>query len=339
MKRVKVGLNGFGRIGRSFARIVLQKDSFDIVLINTRKTPSSMLAYLLQYDSIYRTFGKKVTTTDNAIAVDGKTITTTTFEDPGQIPWGQYQVDVVIDATGAFLTKEDLSKHIRDSVKKVIVTTPAKDLEIPHIVLGVNDQGFDFAGQNIISNASCTTNCAAPLFKVLDDQFKISSGFLTTSHAYTQSQSLLDDAGKTVERSRAAALNIIPSTTGAAKAVVKTLPTLSGKIDGMALRVPTPIVSFSDVSAVVEKQTTKDEVNQKFKEASEGSMRGILGYETAVLVSSDFIGSSYSCVFDANYTKVINGSFVKIFGWYDNEWGYSARLADLVERLSVFVSN
>ncbi|MBI4008787.1 type I glyceraldehyde-3-phosphate dehydrogenase, partial [Candidatus Roizmanbacteria bacterium] len=326
MKRLKVGLNGFGRIGRSFTRIGLKRDTFDIVAINTRKTSNKIMAYLLQYDSIYRKFDKSVNEEQDGISVDGKKILTTLGEDPSLIPWEKSGVDIVVDATGAFNTSEDLKKHIRGTVKKVILTAPAKDEEMPHIVLGVNDNSFDFKGNAVISNCSCTTNSASPLFKVLDDNFKVVSGFLTTSHAYTQTQPLLDDAGKSPDRSRAAGLNIVPTTTGAAKAVVKTLPHLKGKIDGMAIRVPVPIVSFSDVSAVVEKNTTIEEVNLAFKKASETSMKGILAYETAVLVSSDYIGSPYSCIFDANYTKVINGlpagrqvTFVKVFGWYDNE--------------------
>ena len=334
MKRLKVGLNGFGRIGRGFTRIALTRNSFDVVAINTRKPQNKMLAYLLQYDSLYRKFSKTVKEETDGISVDGNKISTTQFPAPETIPWEKYGVDVVVEATGSFEKSEDLKKHLRGSVKKVILTAPAKDDETPHVVLGVNDNDFDFAGYNIISNCSCTTNCASPMFKVLDDNFKIVSGFLTTAHAYTSTQEILDDPSKSQERSRAAALNIVPSTTGAAKAVVKTLPNLMGKIDGMAIRIPVPVVSFSDVSAVVEKPTTVEEVNNKFKEASENSMMGILKYETEILVSSDYIGSTYSCIFDANYTKVINGNFVKIFGWYDNEWGYSTRLVDLVDKLA-----
>lgn len=337
MKRIKVGLNGFGRIGRSFARIALKRNSFDMVAINTRKTANKMLAYLLQYDSIYRKFEMNVREEADGISVDGKKIYSTLADDPSQIPWEKFEVDIVVDATGAFTKKEDLKKHLRGNVKKVILTAPSKDDETPHLVLGVNDDKFDFKSCDVLSNCSCTTNCASPMFKVLDDNFKIVSGFLTTSHAYTQTQPLLDDAGKSPDRSRAAGLNIVPTTTGAAKAVIKTLPHLKGKIDGMAIRVPVPTVSFSDISAVVQKPTTVEEVNQKFMEASKTSMKGILSYATQVLVSSDYIGSSYSCIFDANYTKVINGNFVKIFGWYDNEWGYSTRLVDLVEKFANFV--
>jgi len=244
---------------------------------------------------------------------------------------------VVVDATGAFENSQDLKKHLRGSVKKVILTSPSKDEETPHVVLGVNDSAFDFNSCSIVSNCSCTTNCASPMFKVLDDNFNIISGFLTTAHAYTSTQELLDDPTASKERSRAAALNIVPSTTGAARAVVRTLPQLQGKIDGMAVRVPVPIVSFSDISAVVDKKTTVDEVNKKFQEASLTSMKGILSYENDILVSSDYIASPYSCIYAASYTKVINGNFVKIFGWYDNEWGYSTRLVDLIEKIANYV--
>jgi glyceraldehyde 3-phosphate dehydrogenase len=333
MKRLKVGLNGFGRIGRAFTRIALLRDSFDLAVINTRKTPNDMMAYLLQHDSVYRRFEKNVQVVDGGLQVEDKKIPTTLSDDPATIPWEQYGVDVVVDATGAFVKKEDLQKHIHGTVKKVVLTAPAKDDETPHYVLGVNDDTMS-REDTVCSNASCTTNCASPLFKVLHDNFKIASGFLTTAHAYTLTQSLLDDAGKDTERSRAAGLNIIPSTTGAAKAVVKTIPELKGKIDGMAVRVPVPTVSFTDISAVVEKSTTVEEVNAVFKQAAETTMKGILHYETEVLVSSDYIGSPYSAIFDSNYTKVINGNFVKVFGWYDNEWGYSTRLVDMVEKLA-----
>ncbi len=336
MKRLKIGLNGFGRIGRAFTRIAVKQNTFDLVAVNTRKTPPPMLAYLLQYDSVYRKFDSKVEAVEDGILIDGKKIFSLQTSTPEEIPWDKYGVDLVVDATGAFLTKEKLLSHIKGSVKKVIVTAPTKDEETTHVVLGVNDNQIDWQNETIISNASCTTNCAAPMFKILDDNFKIISGFLTTNHAYTSTQSLLDDANKNPGRSRAAALNIAPSTTGAAEAVAKVIPVLKGKIDGMSLRVPVPTVSFSDISVVVEKPTTTDEVNQVFKRASEGEMSNILSYETAILVSSDYIGSPYSCTFDANYTKVINGNFIKIFGWYDNEWGYSARLVDLVEKLTAY---
>lgn len=337
MKRIKVGLNGFGRIGRAFTRIALQRDTFDIVNINTRRTPNDMMAYLLKYDSVYRTFEKEVKATDDGLEIDGKKIMTSQTDDPSQIPWGDHGVDVVIDATGAFTKKPDLQKHMKDSVKKVILTAPSKDDETDHVVLGVNDSPDLFRQVDVCSNASCTTNCAAPLFKVLDDAFGVESGFLTTAHAYTQSQNLLDDANKKPDRSRAAPLNMIPSTTGAAKAVGKVIPHLKGMLDGMSIRVPVPTCSFTDITAIVKKDTTIEEVNAAFKKAAEGPMKGILAYATEVLVSSDYIGSTYSSIFDSNYTKVINGKLIKVYGWYDNEWGYSSRVVDLVEHMSEHV--
>lgn len=338
MKRLKVGLNGFGRIGRAFTRIALLRDTFDVVAVNTRTGTPEMMRYLLQYDSTYRRFPKQVTFDEKGIIIEGKKIASLNAPHIEEIPWDQYDVDVVVDATGAFTKEEDLKKHIKGTVKKALLTAPSKDDTTAHIVLGVNDSDFDFAGNQVISNCSCTTNCAAPLFKVLDEHLKVVNGYLTTIHAYTQSQSLQDDANKKPDRSRSAPTNIIPSTTGAAKAVVKTLPHLKGKIDGMSVRVPVPTGSFTDITAIVEKPTTVEEVNNMFKEASETTMKGLLGYETDVLVSSDYIGSPYSSIFDANYTKVINGTMVKVFGWYDNEWGYSVRLVDLVDRLSTVIT-
>ncbi len=336
MKRLKIGLNGFGRIGRAFTRIALTRGNFDIIAINTRKTPTSMMAYLLSFDSVYRKFKMEIKEEIDGISVNGKKILTILNDKPENIPWDKYEVDVVVDATGAFTKKSDLEKHLKGSVKKVVLTAPAKDDETPFVVLGVNDDKFDFKGETVISMASCTTNCAAPMFKVINDNFKVISGFLTTAHAMTLSQSLLDDAGKTEDRSRAAFINIIPSTTGAAKAVAKVIPELKGKVDGMSLRVPVATGSIADISIIVEKLTTAEEVNKKFKEASVDRLKGILGYEDRILVSSDYIGSSYSCIFDANYTKVVNENLVKIFGWYDNEWGYSSRLVDLVEKIFNF---
>jgi glyceraldehyde 3-phosphate dehydrogenase len=347
MKKLKVGLNGFGRIGRAFTRIALIRNSFEIVVINTRKTQTSIMAYLLAFDSVYRKFGMEVKEESDGISVDGKKILTLLNDKPENIPWDKYGVKVVVDATGAFNKKPDLEKHLKGSVKKVILTAPAKpssakasegkDDEVKTVVLGVNDKEFDFENNQIISMASCTTNCAAPMFKVINDNFKVVSGFLTTTHAMTISQKLLDDAGKNQGGSRAAFINIIPSTTGAAKAVAKVIPELKGKVDGMSLRVPVATGSITDISVIVKKSTTAEEVNKKFKEASKNKMKGILGYEDRVLVSSDYIGSSYSCIFDANYTKVVNGNLVKIFGWYDNEWGYSTRLVDLVEKLGNYL--
>lgn len=333
MKRIKVGLNGFGRIGRAFTRIALMRDVFDIVAINTRKNTPDLLAYLLQYDSIYRKFAKQVTHNDKEILTDGKPITVFQNSDPSTIPWDTAGVDVVVDATGAFTTKADLSKHIKGSVKKVILTAPAKDEETPHVVLEVNDAAINWEKETVISNCSCTTNCMSPMLKVLHSTSAVLAAYMSTTHAYTQSQAMVDDANGSPDRSRAAPLNIVPSTTGAAKAVVKTLPMLKGKIEGIAMRVPVATGSFSEITALVDKKVTAEEVNQAFKAASEGDMKNIMAYETTQLVSSDYIGSPFSCTFDANYTKVINGHLVTIFGWYDNEWGYSCRLVDLVEKV------
>lgn len=334
MKTINVGLNGFGRIGRTFTRIAFDRNSFNIVAVNTGKTPPEMLAYLLKYDSVYRTFNRSVDAFPDGFSVDDAKIASYNIREPEKIPWENHGVDIVVDCTGVFKTRADLSKHLRGPVKKVILTAPAKDDSIPTVVLGVNDDSFDFSSADIISNASCTTNCAAPIFKVINDNCKVISGFLTTVHAYTSSQQLLDNTAKTKTTSRAAALSIIPSTTGAAKAVAKVIPELAGKVDGMAIRVPTPTGSFTDISAIVEKPTNAGEVNQMYQKASEGKMKNILSYATETLVSSDYIGSPYSAIFDASCTKVIGGSLVKVFGWYDNEWGYSTRLVDLVMRLA-----
>lgn len=336
MKKIKVGLNGFGRIGRAITRIAFDRGIFDIAVINTRKTQPDMLAYLLQYDSVYRKYHHEVKALTDGITIDGKKIPATLVSALEEIPWNKYGVDIVVDATGAFTKKEDLIKHIKGSVKKVILTAPTKD-DTTHVVLGVNDDKINWKKEQVISNASCTTNCAAPMFKVLHDNFKVLSGYLTTVHAYTATQSLLDESNKKPDRSRAAALNIGPSTTGAAKAVGKVIPSLAGKLDGMAVRVPVPTVSFTDISAIVAKETTAEEVNAVFKKASAGKMKKFLGYETVMLVSSDYIGSPYSCIYDANYTKVINGNLVKVFGWYDNEWGYSMRIVDLVEKVAKYL--
>lgn len=338
MKRLKVGLNGFGRIGRAFTRIAFERDAFDLTIVNTRKTTNEMMAYLLQYDSVYRKYGKTVKEESDGFSIDGKKVITTLCAEPNEIPWDANGVDVVVDATGAFNRKKELSKHLQGSVKKVILTAPSKDDETPHVVLGVNDDTFDFANESVISNASCTTNCASPLFKVLNSSFKVSSGVLTTIHAVTLTQSMLDDTGKSFDRSRAAFLNIIPSTSGAAKAVVKTIPELKGKIEVGSIRVPVPTGSFSNVVAVVEKPTSVEEINMAFRLAAESYLKGYMQYETQTLVSSDYIGNPHSCIFDANYTKVINGTMVQVVGWYDNEWGYSNRLADLVKKLTHYFS-
>jgi len=336
-QRIRVGLNGFGRIGRAFTRIALTNDLFDIAIINTRKTPATMMAYLLKYDTVYRTYDQEVSTNGESLVVGGKTIPVVHSADVESIPWDKYEVDVVVDATGAFETHEELHKHLKGSVKKVVLSAPSKDEIIPHVVLGVNDMEFDFKNQHVISNCSCTTNCASPLFKVLNDSFTILKGELTTIHAVTLTQSLLDDAGKSFDRGRAAFQNIIPTTSGAAKAVVKTIPSLKNKLEVMSIRVPVPTVSLCDTTVVVDRSTTVDEANHVFKIASETHMKDVMHFATEKLVSSDYIGSPYSCIFDSNYTKVIDGNMIKVLGWYDNEWGYACRLSDLVVRLGHFI--
>lgn len=333
MSKVKVGINGFGRTGRSFARIAFDRNNFDLVAINTRSTTPEMLSYLLKYDSVHGTYPKEITHDENNIYVDGKQIHVSNQDKPENIPWEEHDIEIVVDATGAFKTKEDLSRHIKGSVKKVLLTCPAKGDDINEFVMGCTDEGC--LQDTVVSNASCTTNCAVPLIQVLDEEFGVDAATLTTIHAYTSSQNLLDDRHKKFTRSRAAALNIIPTTTGAAKSVVKAMPHLKGKVDGMAVRVPVPSGSFTDITLLLKEDTTVEEINAKFKEYSETKLKGILGYEETPLVSIDYIGTSFSTIFDPNYTQVLNGKFVKITGWYDNEYGYSTRLVDVVEKLAV----
>ncbi|MEX1052437.1 MAG: glyceraldehyde 3-phosphate dehydrogenase NAD-binding domain-containing protein [Patescibacteria group bacterium] len=333
MSRLKVGLNGFGRIGSSFTRIALERDSFDISLINTRSSSSNDIANLLQNDYVYGKFTREVKASENALMVSDKEIGISKSSDIENIPWKEYGVNIVIDATGAYLTEEELRKHLSGDIKKVILTAISKTENIPHVVFGVNDKDFDFKNSDIISNCSCTTNSVAILYKVLNDNFGIKSSFFTTAHAYTRSQISLEDLSSL----KATQLNIIPATTGASKGVFRVLPELDGKIQGMALRVPVPTVSFSDITATLDKPASKDELNNIFKEQSLNEMSGILGYEEEFKTSSDLIGSTYSSVFDSNYTETFDNNFVKITAWYDNEWGYSSRIADLVERISQYI--
>ncbi|MFH1827551.1 MAG: type I glyceraldehyde-3-phosphate dehydrogenase [bacterium] len=330
MSKIKIGLNGFGRIGLTFTRIVLQKDLFDIALINTRSSSPEKIASMLKNDYVYGDFLKEITTSQNSILIEDKEIQINQSETIENIPWDKYGVNIVVDATGVFLTEDGLKKHIKGNVKKVILTAISKDEKTVHVVLGVNDNDFGFEKSEIISNCSCTTNSVALLYKVLLDNFGIKSSFFTTVHAYTKSQISLKDLSKL----KAAELDIIPAATGASKGVYRVMPELSNKIQGMALRVPVPTVSFSDITAILEKPSSKEEINSLFEKYSQNKMKGVLGFENTFKVSSDLIGSPFSCIFDANYTEVIDGNFIKITGWYDNEWGYSSRLVDLIERLS-----
>lgn len=332
MKPLRIGLNGFGRIGRAFTRIASSHKTMNIVAINTTHTKPNMLAYLLQYDSVYHTFNHAVTFSHNAISYNTSDLLCFNEQEPKNIPWEKGNVDIVIDCTGKFKNRVELTAHKHNGVKHVIVSAPTNDESIPTVVLGVNDKNINFKKTDIISNASCTTNCAAPLFSILDTAFGVQSGFLSTVHSYTNSQQILDASAKDFTRARAASLSIIPSTTGAAQSVVRVLPQLKDKIDGMSLRVPTPVGSIVDISCLVTKSTNQEVVNNTLLKASNTTYKNILAYETTELVSSDYIGSPYSCIVDANYTKVINNNFIKVLGWYDNEWGYSSRLVDLVEK-------
>ncbi len=327
---VRIGINGFGRIGRNVFRAGYKRPGLEFVAVNDLPTPTQTLAHLLKYDSVLGTFQAEGTTGQDAVIVDGKPIKMFTSKAPGEIPWGDLGVDIVIESTGVFTEKEKAAGHLTGSVKKVIITAPAKNEDIT-VVLGVNEASYDPAKHHVISNASCTTNCVVPIAKLIHERFKIVRGFMTTIHSYTNDQRLLDLAHKDLRRARAAALSMIPSTTGAAKTVGVVFPELKGRIDGLSIRVPTPNVSIVDLSCQVEKDATVDEVNGVFKAAAAGPMKGILQYCTDPLVSRDFNGNAHSCIFDATMTAVIDKQLVKAFGWYDNEWGYSNRVVDLIE--------
>ncbi len=326
---IKVGINGFGRIGRNVLRAALNDPNLEFVAVNDLTEPKT-LAHLLKYDSVLGNLPNKVSSSADSITVDNKTFKVFKEKDPAALPWESVGAQVVIESTGRFTNAEDAKKHLRGPVKKVIISAPAKNEDVT-LVLGVNEGVYDAAKHNIISNASCTTNCLAPIVKVIHDNFKIISGSMTTIHSYTNDQVILDFPHKDLRRARAAALSMIPTSTGAAKALKLVIPEMAGKIDGFSMRVPTPNVSVVDLVAVVEKKTTKEEVNAALKKASEGGpLKGYLGYEEGELVSSDFKGDPRSSVVDAPSTLVICGNLVKVISWYDNEWGYSNRLRDLI---------
>jgi glyceraldehyde 3-phosphate dehydrogenase len=325
---IKIGINGFGRIGRLVFRRMLEVGSFDVIAINDLMDPKT-LTHLLKYDSVHRRFPGEVKALENGISVNGKEIKILAEKDPVNIGWGKMGVDVVIESTGVFTKKEKLQLHIDGGAKKVILTAPPKDDLDAMIVLGVNSEVLK-PEHKIVSNASCTTNCLAPMVKVLDDTFGIVKGFMTTIHAYTNDQVMLDQPHKDLRRARAGAVNILPTSTGAAKAVGKVLPHLKGKLDGFAVRVPVPDGSLTDFVCQLNKETTKEEVNAAMKKASETNLKGYLEYCEDPIVSTDIIGSSYSCIFDSLSTMV-SGNLVKVVGWYDNEWGYSCRVVDLVK--------
>lgn len=326
----RIGINGFGRIGRNFYRALTAKGSdLEVVALNDLGDAATM-AHLLKYDSVHGRFGKEVKVTDQGFTVDGTDIKLLSERDPGNLPWGDLGVDIVIESTGFFTKRADAAKHIEGGAKKVIISAPAKDEDVT-IVMGVNHDDYKPADHHVISNASCTTNCVVPLAKVLQDRWGIESGFMTTCHAYTNDQNTLDLARDDLRRSRAAAVNIIPTSTGAAKAASLSMPELKGKLDGLALRVPVPDGSVTDLVAVIGAAVTKDEVNDAYREAAQSAgMKGILQYTEDPIVSSDIVGNPYSCIIDGLSTMA-NGSLVKVLGWYDNEWGYSNRLVDLTE--------
>ncbi len=324
----RVGVNGFGRIGRNFWRVVASNPGYDLDIVAVNDlTDTKTLAHLLKYDTVLGRLPQDIRATENGIAIGDRTVKVLSERDPSALPWGDLGVDVVIESTGRFTKADDARKHLDGGARKVIVSAPAKGEDLT-VVMGVNDDGYDPANHHVISNASCTTNCVAPLAKVLLDNFGIVKGLMTTIHAYTNDQVILDFPHKDLRRARAAAQNIIPTTTGAAKATALVIPELKGKLDGLAMRVPVPDGSVTDLVAQLEREVTREEVNEAYRAAAEGAMKGFIYYTEDPIVSSDIVGSPASCTFDSSLTMAF-GSTVKVVGWYDNEWGYSARLADL----------
>ena len=329
---IKVGINGFGRIGRNIMRTALDDKDIQFVAVNDI-TDAKTLAHLLKYDSVLGNLSNTITHTDDTINVDGKSFKVFKTKDPSELDWASVGADIVVESTGLFTKGADARKHIRGPVKKVIISAPATDPDAT-FVLGVNDKKYDPAKHHVVSNASCTTNCLAPVAKVLHDTFGIVCGTMTTIHSYTNDQKLLDLPHKDLRRARAAALSMIPSTTGAAKALRLVIPELDGKLDGYSMRVPTPNVSVVDLTVFVEKPATKETVNAALKAAANGAMKGILAYTEEELVSADFKGNSNSSIVDADYTKVVGDKCVKVLSWYDNEWAYSCRVRDLIKLMA-----
>jgi len=325
---IRVGINGFGRIGRSFLRACLGGPEIDIVCINDL-TDAKTLAHLLRYDSVHGILKADVQAGRDSLLVNGKEIKVTSIADPERLPWRDMGVDIVVESTGRFEDRQSASKHLTAGAGWVIISAPAKEPDIT-VCLGVNEDVLDVSKHKIISNASCTTNCLAPIAKVIHEKFKIKRGFMTTIHSYTNDQRILDLPHKDLRRARAAAISMIPTTTGAAKAVGLVLPALKGKLDGMAIRVPTPNVSLIDLVAEVEEETTEEEVNAALKEAADGALKGVVEYSEEPLVSIDLNSNPHSAIVDATLTRVIEGRMVKVLAWYDNEWGYSCRLRDLI---------
>jgi len=331
---VKVGINGFGRIGRMVFRAGINNDNIEFISVNDLPIPAAQLAHLLKYDSVMGTLDLDIKAEDGAIIINDKKIKITSFSSPDQIPWADLGVEYVLESSGVFRSKEQVEGHLKAGAKKVIITAPGKG-DIPTFVLGVNQDAYDKDKDNVVSNASCTTNCVAPMAKILNDEFGIVHGLMTTIHAYTNDQNLQDGPHKAdLRRARAAALSMIPTSTGAAKATSLVIPELEGKLDGIAIRVPTPTVSVTDLVVELNKEASKEDINAAVKKASETSLKGILKYTETPLVSSDYIKDPASCIFDAELTTAIDSKMAKVFGWYDNEWGYSCRVIELVEYMS-----
>jgi glyceraldehyde 3-phosphate dehydrogenase len=328
---IKIGINGFGRIGRMVLKIMLERGNFEIAAVNDL-TDAKTLAHLLKYDSVHGKFKGTVEAEDKALVVNGKKIDVLSVKNPAELPWKKEGVQVVVESTGVFRERAKIALHLEAGAGKVLLTVPAKDEIDNMIVLGVNDEALKPADK-IVSNASCTTNCLAPMVKVLNDTFGVEKGLMTTVHAYTNDQKVLDIFHKDLRRARAAAINIIPTTTGAAKAAGKVIPELNGKLNGMAMRVPVKDGSIVDFVATLKKNATVEEINAAMKKAAESKLKGIMEYTEDPIVSSDVIGNTHSCIFDALSTMVIGDNLVKVVGWYDNEWGYSNRVVDLIERL------
>jgi glyceraldehyde 3-phosphate dehydrogenase len=329
---VKVGINGFGRIGRNVIRAGMHRADVEFVAVNDL-TDTKTLAHLLKYDSVLGPLHEEIAADADSITIGGKKIKVFATRDPAELNWSSVGAQIVVESTGRFTDAKDASKHLRGTVKKVVISAPAKNEDVT-LVLGVNDGAYDAARHNIISNASCTTNCLAPVVKVLHEKFVVQKGFMTTIHSYTNDQTVLDFPHKDLRRARAAALNMIPTTTGAAKAIGLVMPQLKGKLDGYSMRVPTPDVSVVDLVAILEKPATADQVNAALKAASEGELKGILAYTTDPVVSTDMLRNPNSSIVDAEMTKVLDGNLVKVVAWYDNEWGYSCRVVDLIAFLT-----
>ncbi|MFL6280353.1 MAG: type I glyceraldehyde-3-phosphate dehydrogenase [Vicinamibacterales bacterium] len=328
---IKVGINGFGRIGRNIMRAAMGDSGIDIVAVNDL-TNAATLAHLLKYDSILGNLKGNISASGDTITVNKDKFQVLSIKDPAELPWKSLGVDLVFESTGIFTSRDGAAKHLAAGAKKVVITAPAKGPDLT-VVLGVNEEKYDPAKHHIISNASCTTNCLAPVAKVVHETFGIRKGWMTTVHSYTNDQQLLDLPHKDLRRARAAALSIIPTTTGAALAVGEVLPEIKGRLDGIAMRVPTPNVSVVDLAVLVDKKTSKQDVNAAFKSAAEGKLKGILEYTDEELVSVDFRGNSHSSILDSSYTSVMDGDFLKVLSWYDNEWGYSSRCVDLLRYL------